>query len=119
MKKYFFGLGALVLALSLSAFNVLRVNDTFKFNISTFSQTDVQSTANYLLTTSVTCDQLKQVACEVIVPEADTKIVNSVRVLDPAKVTITASDPDADGNYKISAVSVTTGTASFDNTILP
>lgn len=117
MKKYLIGSGALVLALSLSAFNAFRVNDTFNYNHSTFSLSDVENTANYVSVVGVSCDAFKDVPCSITVPEADTKIVNGKRILDPAKVSITASDPDGDGYFKISSVVVTTGTATFDNTI--
>lgn len=117
MKKYFIGSAALLLALSLSAFNFFRVNVTFDYNTVVYSQTDVQSTTNYI-PGAITCEN-SQVPCSITVPAADCKTVNGATILDPAKVTISATDPDADGNYKINSVSVSTGTATFTNKNLP
>jgi hypothetical protein len=115
MKKYFFGMGALVLALSLSAFTVVRTNTQFKYKLTTFAQADVQNPVNYqTFTGSITCGGADK-ACLITVDPSETVLVGTTREIDGTQVTIQALDPDANGKFDIDQVVEGLSTATWAN----
>jgi hypothetical protein len=112
MKKYFFGLVALTLAVGFSSFTLLSKRATTTFNYTapggSYSQTDVQTVGNWA-SGSITCTGIADKACIIVV---DNQNLDQNGNLDPAKVTINAADPNSNGTYEVSSLSLSVSTGS-------
>jgi hypothetical protein len=103
MKKYFFGLVAVGLAVGFTAFKPFKkatVQLSFDYvNHDVFSQTDVQTAAYWKENvTAPTCNG-SAAACTIQVDASNTTGTVGSRILDASKVTIVASGNSLDG-YK-------------------
>jgi hypothetical protein len=75
MKKYLFGLSAIVLAIAAVAFTTPKLQPTeviFRFTGSVFSEANVENPANWAEVSSLTCDDVDEKACRIKVDVAKT-----------------------------------------------
>jgi hypothetical protein len=113
MNKFITGILALVLAAGLCAFKIVKKTDIrFEYQLSTWTQSQVENTANYAPGGSMMCEGFDK-ACAITVDEANT--LNGGTQLDATKVVIQAQDLDANTNYGIDNVSTTTGSPAWEN----
>jgi hypothetical protein len=105
MKKYLFGLSAIVLAVGAVAFTKPRATFTFKYDLSTFTQAQVQSNSNWSLGSGADCDATDRKACQMEVDEAYTHLEGSNRVLNTVGnvISINASLYNPDQTYYVSS----------------
>jgi len=120
MKKYLFGMLALVLAVGFSAFTTPKKATTkhFVFKIAqanTSSASGVQTLTNWdyqgelNVDYFLSCDDAQRdQACELIVDETDTYVPVSTIELKPANVAITAGQVGGSSSYVITSLTVGT-----------
>lgn len=111
MKKYLFGLAAIVFALGVVAFKTAEVKRAaVVFNYTapggSFSEANVEANANWSVTT-ITCPLGTVKACKFTVDDTYTKLVSGVRVLRTAAdgapfITIVAENPGGGVNFRVS-----------------
>jgi hypothetical protein len=116
MKKYFLSLIAFTLAVGFSSFNNLTKRTTTTFHYvppaNTYDQASVEDVSNWD-SGAQTCTGIADKACIIVV---DNQNLDALGNLDPARVTIFASDPNSNGTYLVSnlALDFPNG-ASFSN----
>ena len=121
MKKYLFGLGAIVLAIGFSAFSIPSKKSLvdpviFKYLApgGSYSEANVESraTTSWSPDQTITCSDNDVKACRITVPLSETVSGLGLQ-LDASKVTITATNNGAP-EY-VTNVTVASGSASFIN----
>jgi hypothetical protein len=105
MKKYLFGLSAILLAVGAVAFTRPPATFTFKYDLTTYTQAQVQSISNWSLAIGPGCDGTDRKACQIEVEETYTHLEGSTRVLNTTGnvISITASLYIPDGTYYVSS----------------
>lgn len=98
MKRYYFGILAIVLAISFTAFiNRPQTNVTLGFTGNPLSSADVADEEKWQQG-APSCDNVDGQACRIVTDISNTKLLGPNRVLDASKV-ILSTAPGTNGHY--------------------